>query len=82
MLRYKLFFTPMCPNCPKVKDFMKTVKLEGEFIDAATEKGLEEAQKFDVASVPTVVFLEDSKVKSIAHSVEEIKRVIQNKTLV
>ena len=31
---YKLFFTPMCPNCPKVKDFMKEVDMEGEEIDA------------------------------------------------
>lgn len=72
----------MCPNCPKVKDFMKTVSLKGELVDASTPLGLEQAQKFDVGSVPTVIFLEDDNVKSVAHSVEEIKRVIQNKTLV
>lgn len=72
----------MCPNCPKVKDFMKTVVMEGEFIDAATDDGLEQAQKFNVSSVPTVIFLDGDVVKSIAYSVEEIKRVVQNKTLV
>ena len=72
----------MCPNCPKVKDFMKTVKIEGELVDASTKEGLEEASRFDVATVPTVVFLEDEKVKSVAHSVEEGKRVIENKTLI
>ena len=81
-MKYKLFFTPMCPNCPSVKSFMETVKVEGEFIDASTPEGLEEAQKFDIASVPTVVFLEGDKVKSIAHSIEEIKRVTENRTLI
>ena len=81
MLKYKLFFTPMCPNCPKVKDFMKTVKMEGELIDASTKEGLAQAAKFDVMSVPTVIFLEGDVVKSVASLVEEIKRVTQNKTL-
>ena len=71
----------MCPNCPKVKEFMKTIDMKGEFIDAATSEGLEQARKFDIAAVPTVVFLEDDNVKSVAHSIEEIKRVVQNKTL-
>jgi hypothetical protein len=72
----------MCPNCPSVKEFMKTVDIQGEEIDAATPEGLEQAQKFDIASVPTVVFLEGDEVKSIAHNVEEIKRVTENKSLV
>ncbi len=81
-MKYKLFFTPMCPNCPSVKEFMKTVDMEGEEIDATLPEGLEQAQKFNVISVPTVIFLEDDKVKSVAHSVDEVKRVIENKSLV
>ena len=81
-MRYKLFFTPMCPNCPKVKEFMKTIDMKGEQIDAATPEGLEQARKFDISSVPSVVFLEDDIVKTIAHNVEEIKRVVENRTLV
>ena len=81
-MRYKLFFTPMCPNCPSVKEFMKTVEMDGEEIDATTPEGLEQAKKFEVSSVPTVVFLEDNEVKSVAHNVDEIKRVTENKTLV
>jgi ribonucleoside-triphosphate reductase len=71
----------MCPNCPKVKEFMKTVDMKGELVDASTDEGLMQAEKFNVASVPTVVFLDDDKVRSVACSVEEIKRVVQNKTL-
>jgi len=81
-MNYKLFFTPMCPNCPKVKEFMKTVDLEGDEIDASTPDGLEEAQKFDVNSVPTVIFLENNEIKNVAHSIEEIKRVVENKSLI
>lgn len=72
----------MCPNCPTVKEFMKNVDMEGEEIDAALPEGLEEAKKFDVISVPTVVFLENDEVKSVAQSIDEIKRVIENKSLV
>ena len=81
-MKYKLFFTPMCPNCPSVKEFMKTVDMEGEEIDAALPEGLEEAKKFNVISVPTVIFLEDDKIKSVAHSIDEIKRVIENRSLI
>ncbi len=81
-MKYKLFFTPMCPKCHSVREFMGTTGLEGEEIDAATPDGLEEAKKFDVSTVPTVVFLENDEVKNIAHDVEEVKRVIDNKSLV
>ncbi len=81
-MKYKLFFTPMCPHCPSVKEFMKDVDMEGEEIDATLPEGLEQAQKFNVISVPTIIFLEDDKVKSVAHSIDEIKRVIENKSLV
>ncbi len=80
-MKYKLFFTPMCPHCPNVKEFMKDVDMEGEEIDATLPEGLEQAQKFNVISVPTIIFLEDDKVKSVAHSIEEIKRIIENRSL-
>ena len=81
-MRYKLFFTPMCPNCPIVKEFMKNVDMEGEEIDASQPEGLEQSQKFNITSVPTVLFFEGEEFKSEAHSVDEIKRVIENKSLV
>ncbi len=71
----------MCPHCHSVKEFMKDVDMEGEEIDATIPEGLEQSQKFNVISVPTVIFLEGDKVKSVAHSIEEIKRIIENKSL-
>jgi alkyl hydroperoxide reductase subunit AhpF len=81
-VRYKLFYTQMCPNCPAVKEFMKTVDMKGEEIDASTKEGLEQARKFNIMAVPKVVFLEDDEIKSEAETIEEIKRVIDNKSLV
>ena len=72
----------MCPNCPIVKEFMKTVDLDGELLDASTPEGLQQAQKYDVAAVPTVLFFEGDELRSTCQSIDEIKRVIENKTLV
>ena len=81
-MRYKLFTTPMCPNCPVVKEFMKTVDMEGELLDASTSEGLQQAQKYNIAAVPTVLFFEGDELKSTCHSIDEIKRVTENKHLV
>ena len=79
---YLLFTTPMCPNCPDLKEFMSTVDLEGENIDASTPEGLQEASKYDVVAVPTVVFLdEEGNVVNTAGNREEAKRLLENKTL-
>ena len=44
MKTYKFFMTPMCPDCGEIKEFLQDMKLKGEIIDAATDKGLEESQ--------------------------------------
>jgi glutaredoxin len=81
-MRYKLFFTPMCPKCPAIKEFIKTTSVEGEFIDATTSEGLEQARKYEVSQLPTVIFLDDKgEVVSKAHSIEEVKRIVENKSL-
>ena len=80
--KYKLFTTPMCPNCFAVKEFMKTVQLEGENIDATQPEGVKEAIKFEVMSVPTMIFLDkEDKIISTAYTIDEIKRVIENRSL-
>ena len=78
-----LFFTPMCPKCPKIKEFMENKNLEKEWVDCATPKGLEKARELNVMNMPTVVFLdENGKEVSRASDIEEIKRVLDNKQLV
>ncbi len=79
---YKLYFTPMCPNCPSVKEFMKTVDIEGKEVDATSEEGIVEARNYDIMSVPTVLFFdENNKLVGRATSIDEIKRIVENKSL-
>ena len=80
---YKIFTTPMCPKCNALKASMKeSVKIEGEVVDATTPEGLEQARKYKVAHVPTVIFFDEKgEVVSTAHDLEEVKRVVENKSL-
>jgi glutaredoxin-related protein len=81
-MKYKLFFTPMCPKCPAIKEFMKGLDIEGEFVDATTPEGLEQARKYEIISVPTILFFDDkNEIVSKAHDLEEVKRVVENKSL-
>jgi len=80
--KYMLFFTPMCPNCPKIKAFMQDKGLEHEWVDAATKEGLEKARQFEVGNVPAAIFFdENGKEVARASSVDEIKRLLENKSL-
>jgi len=79
---YKLFTTPMCPKCTALKEDMKSIQIEGEVVDATTPEGLEQARKYQVATVPTVLFFnEKGEVISTAYNLEEVKRVVENKSL-
>ncbi len=79
---YKLFFTPACPNCHEMKKFMVTTDLNGDFVDATTLDGEELTKKYNVMSAPTIIFLDkNNKEVSRATTIDEIKRVIDNKSL-
>ena len=80
--KYMLFFTPMCPKCPKIKEYMDTKGLEKEWVDAATKEGLEKAREFGVSGVPTAIFFDENKEEaSRATDIEEIKKIVENQTL-
>ena len=77
---YKLFFTLHCPKCPAVKAYLEKLDLKGEFIDAGTEEGLDEARKLNVADVPTVVFFDENNEEAAReHDVMDVKRVLKEK---
>ena len=64
---YKLFTTPMCHNCPPVKEFMAGQdKVNGSVFDAHLPEGLDEARKYMVTSVPMIIFFDEKG--------EEVKR--------
>jgi glutaredoxin len=81
--KLKLFFTPMCPKCPKIKQYLETKDIEKELIDAATPDGLKKAKEYGVNTVPTVLFFDvNNTLLSQAGSLEEVKRTLENQTLV
>jgi ribonucleoside-triphosphate reductase len=75
---YKLFTTPSCPNCPAVKEYMKTIKIKGEEIDASSDKGRNEAINLGIMSVPTIVFFDENgnEVKR-ANSIRELNKIFK-----
>ncbi len=79
MSKYLLFYTPTCPNCPPVKNFMKESLIEGSEIDATTEKGMEKSEKYEIFSVPTVIIFNDkNEIIGKYNDIEDIKKVINN----
>ncbi len=74
-MKYILFTTPMCPNCPPMKEFVKD--LDVEMVDASTPEGLEKAQKMNVSSVPTLIAMDGDEEKGRGHTVEEVKNLVK-----
>ncbi|MDP2691291.1 MAG: glutaredoxin domain-containing protein [bacterium] len=52
---FYLFTTSACPNCPRAKEVLASSKLNYSLIDASTTDGLNLARRFSVASVPTLL---------------------------
>ena len=81
-MKCKIFTTPMCPKCNALKESMKEANIEFEVVDATDPEGLDQARKYQVSSLPTVLFLDEKgEVVSTAHNFEEVKRVVENKSL-
>jgi hypothetical protein len=79
---YRFFMTPMCPNCGEIDEYLKTVRVKGERFDATTDEGLEAAQKSEVMSVPTLIFVdENGGEQSRAHNITDVKKVLENRSL-
>lgn len=74
--KFILITMPACPSCPAMKEFMEGCGLEGEFVDASNEKGLDIARKYDVRNVPTAIFFEDDKEIGRANTPEQAKELI------
>jgi len=73
---------PACPDCHMIKEFLEEKKIKVEEIDTAEDEGMEKAVEFNVMSAPTMIFLdEDGKEVTRANSVDEVKKVVENKSL-
>jgi len=54
---YLYFFRKTCPNCPPVAMWLERSGMDGRRIDVDRESGMHEAERFGIATAPTVVFL-------------------------
>ena len=80
--KYKFFMTPMCPDCGEIKDYLGTIELKGEIIDATTDQGLEIAEALGVMGVPTMVFVDKTgKETNRADNLDDIRKILDNKSL-
>lgn len=75
-LSFKFFYSENCTKCPPVKEYIKTLGLNGEFVNAYSPEGMEEAQTYGVRSLPSVVFLDNGIVLNTAHSIEGIRQCL------
>lgn len=75
-MHYKFFYTSRCHRCPDVKKYLEKRKdLTGDWISADTPEGLNEARKYSVMQVPTVIFIHGEEEIRRASSVAELENV-------
>jgi ribonucleoside-triphosphate reductase len=71
--RLLLFVRPACPACPSAKEAAGRLGIQVDLVNADTEAGLAEAQKRNVFSTPTAIFLSPEG--------NEIGRALDGKTI-
>lgn len=73
-----VFTAEHCPGCGPVKDFLRKTSISGKIMDIAHAEGAEQAIRFAVRSLPTVVFLDRGKNEvARAHNVTDVKTIIR-----
>ena len=94
-MKYMLFSMPACPKCAAIKEYLQG-KAEGEEHSLADSDGVMKFIKLYVQvkdrvkrnedgslPIPTVIFLnDDNEIINVAHDLEKVKQIIENKTLV
>ena len=55
---YTYFFRTTCPNCPPMKEVLKSMDIKAQSFNVDTDEGMEEASKLNIFSAPTVVFFD------------------------
>lgn len=76
-MKCKVFTTPNCIKCKGMKEYLKSVEIEKEFIDATSPEGMEQAKTFNVMSVPLVVFFDNNEDQvGIAHDIDELEEIL------
>lgn len=73
-MKLKIFTTPTCVKCKRLKSYLEGVDVEKVFVDAISPEGKAEASSLGVVSVPSV-FIYDNSGKEIgtAHDIDELE---------
>ena len=82
---YILLTTPSCPNCPQAKELLRSHPMTKDIhgieknAQVPDEKVLDLIKQFNISSVPTVVFFDDSKEAISSYSgIYSIQQVLNN----
>ncbi len=74
---FMFFYSDTCPKCPPVKNFVKELNLEGNFINVFEPAGMKLAEELEIRNLPSVVFFDDKKnIVSKAHTILEVKECL------
>ena len=94
-MKYMLFSMPACPKCAAIKEYL-TGKIEGEEHSLADSDGILKFRKLypqvkdrvkrnedGSLPIPTILFLNDNdEIVNVAHDLEAVKKIVENKPLV
>jgi ribonucleoside-triphosphate reductase len=79
VVSYKLFWSNFCRNCPPVKEFAKSLNIQGDWIDVSTDFGLSSAREYQIMSTPTIVFLDrDGNEVGRGSDVDQLKEMMNS----
>jgi anaerobic ribonucleoside-triphosphate reductase len=78
--KFKFFYSDNCTKCPPVKEYIKDLGIKGDFINVSVPKGLEQAQTYNVRSLPSVIFLDGEAVTGTAQTVQGIRECLSRQS--
>jgi len=61
MVTVELFYSPICPHCPKAKETLMEVleevkgEIELQMVNVLSKKGIEKAKEYGIMTVPAIV---------------------------
>jgi len=78
----ELFYSPICPNCPKAKKVIMEItdeyneKIRVQEINILSSVGQEKAQKYSVKGVPTIILNGRTKIVGVP-TLKQLRRKLQ-----
>lgn len=70
---FKFFYSDTCTKCPPVKEHVKSLGLNGDFINVGTPEGLELARRYNVRSLPSVaLYNSNNELLDVVNTIEGV----------